>query len=354
MECHPLLVARRLLGLDVVFQINPQGNSFTLFGHSGDNAALDTFFDCFLGVGFPQSLAAGKAFLSGSAERNKFSRFDLIALRPHEPQEVVKVFGLRDGGVNGGFQLRFPARPFPLGVPFGVALALALAGLHHGQSVFLTQPVAGTPDVGIALFIGNVLALIHHIHRTENNVIMNVSFVYVGCQHIGVFSLPLDKQIKQFSKGMKMKLAISVAFSHHSKLLILDEATSGLDPVIRDDILDMLLDFVQDEEHSVLVSSHITSDLEKIADYIVFIHEGKVVFSKPKDELIEQYGIIKCGASQFDALDKSDIIVHRKMDYEWQALISARGKMQKKYPKAMIVPATIDEIMLLYVKGEKE
>ncbi len=168
------------------------------------------------------------------------------------------------------------------------------------------------------------------------------------------FSLPLDKQIKQFSKGMKMKLAISVAFSHHSKLLVLDEATSGLDPVIRDDILDMLLDFVQDEEHSVLVSSHITSDLEKIADYIVFIHEGKVVFSKPKDELIEQYGIIKCGASQFDALDKSDIIVHRKMDYEWQALISDRGKMQKKYPKAMIVPATIDEIMLLYVKGEKE
>lgn len=147
------------------------------------------------------------------------------------------------------------------------------------------------------------------------------------------FSLPLDKQIKQFSKGMKMKLAISVAFSHHSKLLVLDEATSGLDPVIRDDILDMLLDFVQDEEHSVLVSSHITSDLEKIADYIVFIHEGKVVFSKPKDELIEQYGIIKCGASQFDALDKSDIIVHRKMDYEWQALISDRGKMQKNTRK---------------------
>lgn len=167
------------------------------------------------------------------------------------------------------------------------------------------------------------------------------------------FSLPLDKQIKQFSKGMKMKLAISVALSHHSKLLILDEATSGLDPVIRDDILDMLLDFVQDEEHAILVSSHITSDLEKIADYIVFLHKGKVVFSKPKDELTEQYGIIKCGAAQFDALDKSDIIVYRKMDYEWQVLISDRDKMQKKYPKAMIVPATIDEIMLLYIKGEK-
>ncbi|MCI9152649.1 ABC transporter ATP-binding protein [Lachnospiraceae bacterium] len=167
------------------------------------------------------------------------------------------------------------------------------------------------------------------------------------------FSLPSDKQIKQFSKGMRMKLAITAAFSHHSRLLILDEATSGLDPVVRDDILDMLLDFVQDEEHSILVSSHITSDLEKIADYIVFIHEGKVVFERPKDELTEQYGILKCGAAQFDALDKSDIISYRKMDYEWQILVSDRERMQKKYPKAMVVPSTIDEIMLLYVKGEK-
>ena len=167
------------------------------------------------------------------------------------------------------------------------------------------------------------------------------------------FSLPPEKRIKQFSKGMKMKLAISVALSHHSKLLILDEATSGLDPVIRDDILDMLLDFVQDEDHSILVSSHITSDLEKIADYIVFIHEGRVVFSKPKDELTEQYGIIKCGAAQFDALEKTDVIAYRKMDYEWQVLVADREKIQKKYPRAMVVPAAIDEIMLLYVKGEK-
>lgn len=166
------------------------------------------------------------------------------------------------------------------------------------------------------------------------------------------FSLPPDKPIRQFSKGMKMKLAITAALSHHSKLLILDEATSGLDPVIRDDILDMLLDFVQDEEHSILISSHITSDLEKIADYIVFLHEGKVVFSKPKDELTEQYGIIKCGAAQFDAIEKSDIIASREMDYEWQVLVSDRDKMQKKYREALIVPATIDEIMLLYIKGE--
>lgn len=167
------------------------------------------------------------------------------------------------------------------------------------------------------------------------------------------FDLPLDKQIKQFSKGMKMKLAIAVALSHKSKLLVLDEATSGLDPVIRDDILNMLLEFVQDEENSILVSSHITSDLEKVADYIVFIHKGKVVFTKPKDELTEKYGIIKCGATQFDVIDKTDIIRYRKLDYEWQILIADRTVAKKKYPKAMIVPATIDEIMLIYVKGEK-
>lgn len=167
------------------------------------------------------------------------------------------------------------------------------------------------------------------------------------------FSLPADKPIRQFSRGMKMKLSITAALSHQPKLLILDEATSGLDPIIRDDILDMLLAFVQDEEHSILISSHITSDLEKIADYIVFIHEGKVVFSRAKDELLEQYGIMKCGAAQFDALDKADIVACRKMDYEWQVLVSDREALQRKSPKALIVPATIDEIMLLYVKGEQ-
>ncbi len=166
------------------------------------------------------------------------------------------------------------------------------------------------------------------------------------------FNLPLDKKIKKFSKGMKMKYAISVAFSHNSKLLILDEATSGLDPIMRDEILDMFLDFIQDEENSILVSSHITSDLEKVADYIVFIHNGKIVFSKTKDELLENYGIIKCGASLFDEIDKEKIIACRKQDYEWQILVDDRQSAQKKYPKALIVPANIDEIMLMYVKGE--
>ena len=166
------------------------------------------------------------------------------------------------------------------------------------------------------------------------------------------FDLPINKKINQFSKGMKMKYAISVAFSHHSKLLILDEVTSSLDPIMRDEILDMFLDFIQDEENSIVVSSHITSDLEKVADYIVFIHKGKIVFSKPKDELLENYGILKCGASLFDEIDKKEMIAYRKQDYEWQILVENRQAIQKKYPKALIIPASIDEIMLMYVKGE--
>lgn len=165
-------------------------------------------------------------------------------------------------------------------------------------------------------------------------------------------SLPTEKKIKSFSKGMKAKLSISVAFAHHPKLLILDEATSGLDPIVRDDILDMFLDFVQDEQNSILVSSHITSDLEKVADYIVFINKGQLVFSKPKNELLENYGIIKCGAAQFDGIDKHDIIAYRKLDFEWQILVENRNFIAKKYPKAMVIPTTIDEIMLLYVRGE--
>lgn len=173
-------------------------------------------------------------------------------------------------------------------------------------------------------------------------------------QFLEKFELPKDKKIKDFSKGMKVKLAFAVALSHNAELLILDEATSGLDPIIRDDVLDMLIDFVQDESHSVLVSSHITSDLEKVADYITFLHKGKVIFSHEKDDLIDNYGIVSCGAAIFDTLDKAEIIAYRKEDYQYKVLVKNREKAAKNYPKAIISPATIEEIMLFYVKGEMQ
>lgn len=167
------------------------------------------------------------------------------------------------------------------------------------------------------------------------------------------FALPDDKEVKTFSKGMKMKLCIAVALSHHPKLLILDEATSGLDPVMRDDILDVFLDFVQDENHSILMSSHITTDLEKVADYITFIHQGKVLFCKSKDELRYHYGIIRCGAALFDAIDKSEVLAYRKCDYQWDVLVANKDSARHKYKNAIVDDASIDDILLLYVKGEQ-
>lgn len=192
--------------------------------------------------------------------------------------------------------------------------------------------------------------------QTVNHVLKNIYPNWDEKTYFSMISkldLPKGKKIKDFSKGMKMKLSIIVAFSHDANLMILDEATSGLDPIVRDDILNMLLDFVQNESNSVLVSSHITSDLEKVADYIVFIHKGQLLFSLPKDELMYHYGILKCGKEQFYKLDKEDIVAYKKQDYSFDVLISDRHSLAEKYSKAMIESATIDEIMLLYIKGEK-
>lgn len=167
------------------------------------------------------------------------------------------------------------------------------------------------------------------------------------------FQLPTDKEIKTLSKGMKMKLGIAVALSHKPKLLILDEATGGLDPVLRDDILGVFLEFVQDENHAVLMSSHITTDLEKVADYITFIHQGKVIFCKSKDELRYHYGIIRCGAAIFHKIEKSEVLAYRKDDYQWNVLVADKEKARRKYKNAVVDDATIDDILLLYVKGEQ-
>jgi ABC-2 type transport system ATP-binding protein len=164
------------------------------------------------------------------------------------------------------------------------------------------------------------------------------------------FSLPAKKTIKEFSRGMKMKLSIAVALSHHAKLLILDEATSGLDPIIREEILDMFLEFIQDEEHSIFASSHIISDLEKVADYITFIHKGKILFSESKDNLLYKYGILKCRASEFEIIDKSIVAGYRKSKFGVEALV-LKDKIKGKH---IIDHASIEDIMLFSIKGESK
>lgn len=171
--------------------------------------------------------------------------------------------------------------------------------------------------------------------------------------YLNRFALPGDKEIRTFSLGMKRKLGIAVALSHHPQLLILDEATSGLDPVMRNDLLDVFLEFVQDESHSILLSSHITTDLERIADYITFIHQGSVLFCKTKDELRYQYGIIRCGADLFNTIERSEILAWRRDTYQWDVLVADKEKARRKYKTAVVDDASLDDIMLLYVKGER-
>lgn len=209
-------------------------------------------------------------------------------------------------------------------------------------------------DIGVVLddsFLSEYLNPID-INKIMRNIYKNWD-EKLYFKYIETFKLPKDKVSKEYSSGMKMKLKIAVALSHHPKLLILDEPTSGLDPIARNEILDIFQEFIQDEEHSVLVSSHITSDLEHIADYITFINDGKIIFTKAKDELLENFGIAKCLEEEFKNIDKEDFIKYRKNKYDYDVLVADKFEFKKKYNVEIIEKPTIEEIMLIYIKGDK-
>lgn len=162
------------------------------------------------------------------------------------------------------------------------------------------------------------------------------------------FGLPKKKMLKEFSKGMKMKATIAVALSYESNLLILDEPTSGLDPVVRDDILEMIYDYNRQNGRAALISSHITTDLEKICDYIVYIHGGKVIFNEEKDELLSRYAIYSTDEKQLAELDKTAVVKVLHRDYGVDILAS-KEKMPRDFEYR---PVSLDDIMLFYSKGE--
>lgn len=172
-------------------------------------------------------------------------------------------------------------------------------------------------------------------------------------KYLAEFRLPVKQKIKHYSRGMAMKLAIAAALSHHPQLLILDEATGGLDPIMRDEMLDVFLDFVQEEDHAILLSSHITSDLEKVADYITFIHNGKLLLTASKDDLIYNYAVLRCRESQFLALEPSDILAYRKRDFQIDVLVANGKEAERKYKEVVADHVSVDEIMRLLVKGER-
>ncbi len=166
-------------------------------------------------------------------------------------------------------------------------------------------------------------------------------------------SLPANKKCGTFSRGMRMKLQIAVAMSHKAKLLIMDEPTSGLDPIVRSEILSLFQEYVLEEENSIMLSSHITSDLEKIADMIVFINGGKIILSGEKDELLENHGILKCKKSDVEKIASKDIISSTKSAFGVDVLVNNRKECEKKYPGIPMDKASLDDIMVFYVNRKQ-
>lgn len=170
-------------------------------------------------------------------------------------------------------------------------------------------------------------------------------------EYLTKFNIPSNQRIKELSKGMKMKLSIICAISHHPDILILDEATTGLDPVMRDEILNLFLDFIQDEQHSILFSTHIISDIQKVADYVILIHNGRMIFEEQKDELIYNYGIIRCKKADFQKINPDDYLISKETTLSMECLVRNREAACKKYSNFIVDNASIEDIMLFYIKG---
>lgn len=168
-------------------------------------------------------------------------------------------------------------------------------------------------------------------------------------QYLERFGLPKKKRCGAFSRGMRMKLQIAVALSHCAELLIMDEPTSGLDPIVRSEMLQIFQEFVMDENHTILLSSHITSDLERIADEVVFINKGKIILAGNKDELLETHGLMKCKKNDLASIDKSDIIAIRPSAFCTEVLVADREACERKYPKVVMEQTNLEEIMVFYV-----
>lgn len=168
-------------------------------------------------------------------------------------------------------------------------------------------------------------------------------------EYLKKFSLPSKKPCGDFSRGMRMKLQIAVALSHNAKLLIMDEPTAGLDPIVRNDIIQIFREYVVEEDHSILLSSHITSDIEKIADEVVFINGGKIVLAGYKDEILEKHGLLKCKKAEISEISESLIVKVEEESFGATVLVNDRSACEKLYPEMVIEQASLEDIMLFYV-----
>lgn len=213
----------------------------------------------------------------------------------------------------------------------------ASVGIKEQIGVVLDE--VGFPECLTAKQVNNILK--HTYTAWEENTYFS---------YLKKLSLPLDKSFGEYSRGMKMKLGIASALSHRAKLLILDEATSGLDPVVREEILDIFNDFTRDEGHSILMSSHIVSDLEKTCDYIAFLHKGKLLVCEEKDRILEKYGMLHCTMGQLQKLAPSAVLGKRVSPYGVEAVVE-----RSQLPSSMEAgPVSLEELFVMMVKGETQ
>ena len=217
-----------------------------------------------------------------------------------------------------------------------------------------TDPDHAKEDIGVVmddcffseyLRVKDVNSVLSHVYKDWDKGLF--------ADYLDKFGLAGTKNIKELSRGMRMKLSLAAALAHKPRLLLLDEATAGLDPVVRDEILDEFLAFVSDEEHAILISSHITSDLEKVADYIAYLHQGKLLMCDEKDMLLESYGRLVCTKADLEQVDRGYIVSTRKSQYSTEALIRHKSDFKRLYPRLAVEPVTLDELMVFVVKGEK-
>ena len=213
----------------------------------------------------------------------------------------------------------------------------ASVGIKEQIGVVLDE--VGFPECLTAKQVNNILK--HTYTAWEENTYFS---------YLKKLSLPLDKSFGEYSRGMKMKLGIASALSHRAKLLILDEATSGLDPVVREEILDIFNDFTRDEGHSILMSSHIVSDLEKTCDYIAFLHKGKLLVCEEKDRILEKYGMLHCTMGQLQKLAPSAVLGKRVSPYGVEAVVE-RSQLLSSMEAG---PVSLEELFVMMVKGETQ
>lgn len=190
----------------------------------------------------------------------------------------------------------------------------------------------------------NINSVMRELHPKWNETLFE--------QYCKRFGLSSGKQIKEFSRGMRAKLSLIIALAHEPKLLVLDEATSGLDPVVRNEILDLFLEFIEDETHTILLSSHITSDLEKVADYITYIEAGKIAFSLSTEQIKERYAVIKCTLQEAQGITGAHILGRRDTHFGSELLVDNRQELARRYPQLIMEKASIDEIMTFMAKEE--